>query len=305
VQDPLPQAAPPRSPIVSIRPPSAPGEAMRVVLDEDASFDELRAALRAALAAEGDQLRGRSARLDLRGRGLELFDLRRLVHLLRDEAGVSVIGLHCTPDALLRYAEQELKLKVHLVDPAAAPVEAPAPDDALLQSAAEDRPTEPGVVTDLTAWSEDPGDAFLYGHDEAPGWSSLPQAPSEEGGRRVLVVEKTLRSGRNVRFQGDVVVFGDVNPGAEIEAGGHILVLGSLRGLAHAGVEMGPTAPADERALIVAFDLRPAQLRIGRRIAMLGDRPERGARGLTHPEVAFVRDGELRVEDYLGKPPLH
>lgn len=46
-----------------------------------------------------------------------------------------------------------------------------------------------------------------------------------------LLYDKSLRSGQNIHFDGNVVVLGDVNPGAEIVAGGHILVMGALRGL--------------------------------------------------------------------------
>jgi len=44
------------------------------------------------------------------------------------------------------------------------------------------------------------------------------------------------------------VVLGDVNPGAEVVAGGDIIVLGALRGVAHAG------AMGDEDTVVVPFD---------------------------------------------------
>ena len=120
-------------------------------------------------------------------------------------------------------------------------------------------------------------------------------APSEtEGrGRQVLVVERTLRSGAAVRFRGDVLVYGDVNAGAEIEAGGNIIVLGALRGLAWAG------NGGDETAMIISFDLQPVQLRIGKQIAFLPERSRlRSARG---PESAVVRDGQIVLQEYRGR----
>ena len=39
----------------------------------------------------------------------------------------------------------------------------------------------------------------------------------------------SLRSGQKIEFEGSVIVVGDVNPGAEIKAGGNIIVLGSSR----------------------------------------------------------------------------
>jgi septum site-determining protein MinC len=52
----------------------------------------------------------------------------------------------------------------------------------------------------------------------------------------VKFVKRTLRSGDRVVFSGDIVVMADVNPGAEIEAGGNVYVMGNLRGIVKAGV---------------------------------------------------------------------
>ena len=71
-----------------------------------------------------------------------------------------------------------------------------------------------------------------------------------------LLVQRSLRSGQSIHHTGSVVIMGDVNPGAEVIAGGNIVVMGSFRGVAHAG------AQGDESATITAFRLRPTQLRI-------------------------------------------
>ena len=46
-----------------------------------------------------------------------------------------------------------------------------------------------------------------------------------------LMVKRTLRGGQRVEFEGNVVVKGDVNAGAEVLATGDIIILGALRGL--------------------------------------------------------------------------
>lgn len=121
-------------------------------------------------------------------------------------------------------------------------------------------------------------------------------APTDETasrGRQVLVVERTLRSGTMTRFRGDVLVYGDVNAGAEINATGNIVVLGALRGLAWAG------SGGDESATIVSFDLRPTQIRIGEQISFLSER----SRGRTSrlPEIAAVKGGEIVLREYRGR----
>lgn len=66
----------------------------------------------------------------------------------------------------------------------------------------------------------------------------------------------SLRSGQRLEFEGSLVIIGDVNPGAEIIAGENIVVLGELRGLAHAG------AKGNRDAVIEAVEIEAMQLRI-------------------------------------------
>jgi septum site-determining protein MinC len=79
------------------------------------------------------------------------------------------------------------------------------------------------------------------------------------------------------------VVIGDVNPGAEIVAGGNIVVWGHVRGLVHAG------ALGDEGAVICALDLTPTQLRIAGQIARAPDEERR----TRVPEMVMIRDGKI------------
>ena len=96
-------------------------------------------------------------------------------------------------------------------------------------------------------------------------------------------MRRTLRSGQRLRHPHSVVIIGDVNPGAEVIAGGDIVVWGRVRGVLHAG------AFGDEHAIICALDLSPMQLRIAGHIALS---PEE-RRGKPVPEVASVRDGQI------------
>lgn len=65
-----------------------------------------------------------------------------------------------------------------------------------------------------------------------------------------------MRSGQKFEFEGSVVVLGDVNSGAEVIAGENIVVLGTLRGLAHAG------AKGNKKAIIASHKIECPQLRI-------------------------------------------
>ena len=101
-----------------------------------------------------------------------------------------------------------------------------------------------------------------------------------------LVVHRTLRSGQAVHYPGHVTLIGDVNPGAEIVAGGDIVIWGRLKGNAHAG------AMGDEQAVICALQMQPNQIRIGSHIARPPDRSWRPKA----PEKASIQDGLIVVE---------
>lgn len=111
-----------------------------------------------------------------------------------------------------------------------------------------------------------------------------------QGGEQAVLVKRTLRSGFSLKHNGHVVVIGDVNPGAEITAGGNIVVWGRLRGTVHAGAE------GDEAAVVCALDLSPTQLRIAGQIAIT---PQR--RGKTQPEMARLKDGHVIAETWNPK----
>lgn len=70
----------------------------------------------------------------------------------------------------------------------------------------------------------------------------------------------SLRSGQKNEFEGSIVIIGDVNAGAEVIAGENIVVLGSLRGLAHAG------AKGNKDAVIEASEIDAVQIRIADKI---------------------------------------
>ena len=66
----------------------------------------------------------------------------------------------------------------------------------------------------------------------------------------------SLRSGQKLETEGSLVILGDVNSGAEVMASDNIVVLGALRGLAHAG------AKGNKQAIIAAGLFDAVQVRI-------------------------------------------
>jgi septum site-determining protein MinC len=108
-------------------------------------------------------------------------------------------------------------------------------------------------------------------------------------GEQALFLRRTLRSGHKVNYHGHIVVLGDVNPGAELVAGGNIIVWGRLRGVVHAG------AGGDTNAVVCSMDLSPTQLRIADKISVSPPR-----KGKTRPEIASLEDGQVTARDWIA-----
>ena len=112
----------------------------------------------------------------------------------------------------------------------------------------------------------------------------------------ILFHQGTLRSGEHLIGEGDILLLGDVNPGARIEAGGNVLIWGRLRGIAHAG------KGGNENSKIIALELRPLQLRIANTVARgPEEKPEPGL-----AEEARLAKGKILIEpakpSFLNRP---
>ena len=277
---PLPNTAPP---LEAVR-ISNEDDVLVLELGDSCSFDAIRDGIRNRFG-EMETWRGRDARIDLGDRNIDLFDLRRLVHVLKDEFDVNAAGLYCGQEELNRFAERELKLKVY------PRTVTPDSSEPLAETALEAETVElldaPDVHENAVEVEE-----ILVPEKDIYGDTLYQESQTE----KVLTLKRSLRSGQKVRYAGDVVIYGDINPGAEVIAGGNVLVMGALKGLCHAG------ARGDDSALIIAFDFRPAQIRIGRKIAIPPERASRPPKTYV-PEIAWVRGGEILIEPYAGHLP--
>ena len=97
----------------------------------------------------------------------------------------------------------------------------------------------------------------------------------------------SLRSGQKLEFEGSLVIIGDVNGGAEILASDNIIVLGALRGMAHAG------AKGNKDAIIAATAIESPQIRISNIIKEI-ERNEKNDKPKTY---AYINEkGEVVIE---------
>ena len=97
-----------------------------------------------------------------------------------------------------------------------------------------------------------------------------------------------LRSGQRIEYEGSLVVLGDVNAGAEVIAGENIVVLGILRGLAHAG------AKGNKEAIIAAASIEAPQIRISN---IIKERTKAEIQDRTLKTSAYIdENGEMIIE---------
>ena len=97
----------------------------------------------------------------------------------------------------------------------------------------------------------------------------------------------TVRSGAYLDSSGDLLILGDVNPGAIVRAEGNIIIWGRLLGIAHAG------SKGNFQATIAALQLRPVQLRIASKVA-------RGPK--EKPQIGLAEQARIDSEEIIISP---
>lgn len=113
-----------------------------------------------------------------------------------------------------------------------------------------------------------------------------PRAAVPSVGQEMLVIDKTVRGGQEVTSKGSVLICGNVNPGAQVIAGGSIDIRGTCRGIVHAG------AYGNTKAFIIADHLMPMQIRIADQIARSPDQVEKS----DCAERASIKNGQIIIE---------
>lgn len=99
-------------------------------------------------------------------------------------------------------------------------------------------------------------DSDVIRRDEALTWKE----DSE-----IKAINRIVRSGQVLEVVGDLLLIGDVNPGGKVVTTGNVFIMGSLRGIAHAG------SNGDRNAVIAASYMKPSQLRIADYISRAPD----------------------------------
>ena len=127
-------------------------------------------------------------------------------------------------------------------------------------------------------------------------WEPKPTYSSEhlyENEETAFYFRGTVRSGQTLEYPGNIVILGDINPGAYVVASGDIIVMGRLQGVVHAGAE------GEERAVVIGARFTPSQLRIAQYIGRSPDEYHKSRAKHGQTEKAYVKDGAIVIEPIL------
>ncbi len=151
--------------------------------------------------------------------------------------------------------------------------------------------TKPEVVEAVMEYLVDSGFVPLFYSEEIVEREDKKEETfdwEKVSGHDVLIVNRTVRAGQLIEHPGDIIIVGDVNPDAEVRAAGNVMVFGELRGIAWAGY------PGNKEAFILAFKMKPQQLRIANIFAP-GEELKGELEGVHQAYVVEV-DGHYEIE---------
>ena len=260
----------------TIRPPAfqvtGRGTDVTFVIDSDASFEDVTDDLRAYLFANGGMFSSGNITVDVGSRLLFQEEIAGIRRIIETHSGLTVSRFWCAADALENGSFRR--------EPRASAVQPPFVYNAPLtvgENPVGAVPSPPPSPVEKTPYANVKG---------------LSRNRSEE----TLLIKAPFRSGEFVDHPGDVVVLADVNPGAEIRADGDIVVLGTLKGLVHAG------ASGDARAVVIATELASPRIQIGPHEAVAPPPSKKKPKSAaTRPVIAYVRRRTILVAPFAGR----
>jgi septum site-determining protein MinC len=242
--------------------------------------------LHARLAEQPGFYRGASAVVNFGSESPSAQDLRLLRGLL-EEAGIALRGLAGCGEPMQALAQQEGLTFEQPREEFSRPRVLRADDGTELSDSARSLVADfAGARSDIAQRRRRGEASVRRASPPVESARPVPVLHAVQTGPTTLYHASTLRGGQVLHHHGNIVVVGDVNPGAELIATGDILVFGRLGGIAHAG------AQGDQNSRIYALDLTPTQLRIATFIATDGE--SKRARPAV-AEAALVRDGRIAI----------
>lgn len=241
-----------------------------ICVREDADWSAVLHSLGERLTGHASFLQGAQVSLDLGWRELDAESFRALLDALNAQnvqlIGVLSTSLHTRTVAegmgikaiigrlgLAHHQGRQLRQQAREQAAAAAEAEHASAEAAEAETEASVEP-EPSVDGEIVA---EAAAVAAPTSTPAPTPPHLQVAAAEVEQEGTLLIKRTLRSGQKAVYPGHIVLWGDLNSGAELEADGDIIVLGAVRGRVHAG------AGGNHESQVWVKALHPTVIRIG------------------------------------------
>lgn len=216
-----------------------------------------------------------------------MIDQKQLIMIKGTRDGLTLfIDDTCSYDEALRELNEKLELNKPQHDEPSVPVKIKLGDRYLRQ---EKREELKQMIEQNHRFQVESLESNVVLREDALKWKEEMQ---------MKTYNRLVRSGQVLKVTGDLLLIGDVNPGGMVVSTGNIFILGSLYGIAHAGVN------GDRKAVIAASYMKPTQLRIADYISRAPDYDSSGVYmecGYVDEEEDKIRIDRLQALTYLRK----
>ncbi len=260
-----------------------------IYFDDQSAIEDIFDVLEQKLASSNNFFSGADVAITTGTRLLSPEERKHLHLLVEQQYGLRIKRLTCSePEMPTKATATPQAMPLSATEPEAQPAEsAPRADDDVADAA---EPTYEGDDDDFMKMLDEtfriPVKRMEYQH--APSNDYL-----YENEESAFYFRGTVRSGQTLEFSGNIVILGDVNPGAYVVASGDIIVMGRLHGVVHAGAE------GEERATVIGAHFQPSQLRIAQYIGRSPDELPRSRPKQPQTEKAYIKDGVIVIEPVL------
>ena len=232
---------------------------MELVLDNKISFDELLESIIEKFQNSGNFFKDKKVTISFKGRKLSEKEMIRIVDIIMENSTIQIVSIMDNDSEL----EQRMKARMDEYNHAM--------------------------------------DQQSYGmvHNQAEMTDEMYVQYAMAQNCNAEFYKGNLRSGQVLECAASVTLIGDVNPGARIISDGNIVVLGALKGNAHAGVN------GNDNCFIFALDMSPIQLQIGQYYAKSPDKEAVKKRLIPkkkndtegyNPKIATAQEGTICIE---------
>ena len=269
------------------------GSSVDFLIDDAAPFDLVTRSLREYLEDNKGLWSGGRITVDVGTRIVSQEQLKEIKAIIEQESGLEVVRFSCLAENVAPDHRASLGAAGRVHPPASETLDLPKWEPPVLSTG-----IPAGLIPDMEAPPEPDGMVIptkpVRARKRQPGKPRRTVSHKRQW-QNALLVKATCRSGEIIRHDGDVVVIGDVNPGAEIIAEGDVAVFGQLRGFVHAG------STGNTRSTIVALNLDSPRIQIGPHAGTSSDAGRRPKGTGTGPMMAYVWGRSIQLAPFAGK----